>query len=123
VVLHDFIATYVIGAGDTDRCGVHELVAAIESRRPATPRDELEAACRDACVSLVEAGHVRVDMTPAGAERPGRDGYTPVARAEAIAVFRDALSWSSPADARPRYWLAATDAGRAAYISDEVVSL
>ncbi len=121
--MHEFIASYVIGVADTDRCGVHELVPAIASRRDDVSESEVALACREACAALVRAEHVRLEMTPAGADRPGRDGYTPVAIDDALKVFDDEASWRFPSDAHPRYWLVATDAGRAAYISEDVVSL
>ncbi len=123
MALHDFIASYVVSTGDGDRCGLHELVAAIASRRSDVSADDVRTACQQACASLASAGHVRVEMTPPHADRPERDGYTLVSPEDALVAFGDAATWQPPSDARPRYWLVATEDGRAAYISEEVVSL
>lgn len=123
MALHDFIASYVVSTGDGDRCGLHELVGAIASRRSEVAIDDVLTACQQACASLASAGHVRVEMTPPRADRPERDGYTLVSVQDALAAFEDDATWQAPSDARPRYWLIATDEGRAAYISEEVVSL
>lgn len=123
MALEEFIASYIVGAADTDRVGLFELSTAIGTRRPELERDEIERACLSACTQLLRAGHVRVEVTPAGARRPGRGGYKKLAEPDAQAALDDPASWQPPSDAHPRYWLVATDAGREAYISEEVVSL
>ncbi|MCP5044432.1 MAG: hypothetical protein GY944_25665 [bacterium] len=123
MALHDYIASYVISSGDGDRCGLHELLAAIGTRRSELDADEVLHACRDTCLSLVDAGHVRFEMTPAGADRPTRDGYTLIAAEDTHEILQGREAWTSPSDAHPRYWLVATDTGKAAFISEEVVSL
>ena len=55
--------------------------------------------------------------------RSTRDGYTKILDAEIEGVLRDPRSWQSPQEARPRYWLVATETGKTAYISEDVVSL
>jgi hypothetical protein len=117
------IASYVVSSGDGDRCGPFELLAAIQSRHPDNSADEVLEACRSACTSLAAEGHVRLEMTPPHADRPTRDGYTAIPDAAVEGILRDPESWQSPRDARPRYWLVATETGKAAYISEDVVSL
>lgn len=119
----DYIAAYVVSAGDGDRCGLSELLAAIGSRRPHVGKDDVFAACVSACIALAQRGHVRLEMTPAFASRPGREGYVVVDENDVEATLRDARSWQSPKESRPTYWLVATEAGKAAYISEDVVSL
>jgi len=123
MVIDDFIASYVVSSGDGDRCALYELIAAIATRRPEMNPDEVFVACRDACTTLVGDEHVHLEMTPPHADRPGRDGYTAVAIRDAAAVLHDRDSWQSPSEALPRYWLVATESGKAAFISQEIVSL
>lgn len=118
-----YIASYVVSSGDGDRCGPFELLAAIGSRNPETRGEEVFEACLSACLSLVSEGHIRLEMTPPHADRPTRDGYTQIRDADVERILRDPESWQSPQDARPRYWLVATETGKAAYISEDVVSL
>ena len=118
-----FIASYIVSSGDGDRCGLSELLVAIGSRRPEANRDEIFEACLAACLHLVSEHQVRLEMTPPHADRPGRGGYTEVAPQTASKILRDPVSWQSPRESQARYWLIATDAGKAAYISEEVVSL
>ena len=117
------IASYVVSAGDGDRCGTFELLAAIGSRNPEISEEDVWQACFAACTALVGEGHVRLEMTPPHADRPTRDGYTQIPSADVETILGNRESWQSPQDARPRYWLVATEAGKAAYISEEVVSL
>jgi hypothetical protein len=118
-----FIASYVISSGDGDRCGLSELLVAIGTRRDSASSEEVFEACVAACLPLVSEQHVRLEMTPAYSDRPGRDGYTQVSLADAPTVLRDPVSWQSPRESRPHYWLVATEAGKAAYISEDTVSL
>ncbi len=118
-----YVGSYVISSGSGDRCGLSELLAAIASRRPRADSDQVFEACLAACLSLADEGHVRIEMTPACADRPTRDGYTQVPAESAPQVLRDPQSWWSPRDTLPRYWLVATQEGRAAYISDDTISL
>lgn len=118
-----YIASYVVSSGDGDRCGLFELLAAIGSRNPETSDEDVLADCRSACTSLLSEGHARLEMTPPHADRPTRDGYTPIPTAEVEGVLGDPESWLSPQDARPRYWLVATESGKATYISEDVVHL
>lgn len=118
-----YIGSYVVSSGDGDRCGLSELLAAIGSRRSEASEEEVFAACLAACLSLVNDRHVALEMTPAHADRPGRGGYTEVSPSDAPEVLRDPVSWQSPRESRPRYWLVATEAGKAAYIGEDTVSL
>ena len=118
-----YIASYAISSGDGDRCGLSELLAAIGSRRPEASRAEVSEACVAACLQLVSEHHIRLEMTPAHADRPGRGGYTEIPPQNAPEVLRDPESWQSPRESLPSYWLVATEAGKAAYISEEAVSL
>lgn len=119
----EYVASYVVSSGDGDRCGLSELLAAIGTRRSEASSDEVFEACLAACVDLSNAGHVCLEMTPALASRPGRDGYTLIASDEAEATLNDRKVWQSPQETKPSYWLVATDSGKAKYISEEVVSL
>lgn len=119
----DYIAAYVVSAGDGDRCGLSELLSAIGSRRPEVDAAQVFDACVAACLTLAQREHVRLEMTPAFASRHGRDGYEVVGNGDVESTLRDAESWQSPSEARPIYWLVATDAGKSEYISEEVVSL
>ena len=119
----DYIAAYVVSAGDGDRCGLSELLSAIGTRRPEVSAEQVFDSCVAACVTLAQSGHVRVEMTPAFASRPGRDGYVVVEGSDVEPTLRNADSWQSPQESRPSYWLVATAAGKAAYISEAVVSL
>lgn len=118
-----YIAAYVVAAGDGDRCGLSELLTAIGTRRPETDAEQIFESCVAACTTLVQNEHVRLEMTPAFASRPGRDGYVTIASDQVDATLRDPVSWESPKESQASYWLVATDAGKAAYISEEVVSL
>jgi hypothetical protein len=118
-----YISSYVVSSGDGDRCGLSELLAAIGSRRTDASSEEVLAACVEACLPLVNEGHVRLEMTPAHADRPGRGGYTLIEQADAPDVLRDPDSWHSPRESHPQYWLVATEAGKAAYISEDTFSL
>lgn len=119
----DYIASYVVSSGDGDRCGLFELLVAIQSRRPEANGEEVFDACLSACSSLTRVGHIRLEMTPPHADRPTRDGYTRIPEAAVEEILSNRESWLSPRDARPRYWLVATQTGKAAYISDDIVSL
>lgn len=119
----DYIASYVVSTGDGDRSGPFELLAAIGSRHPETSGEEVLEACLLACISLANQGHIRLEMTPPHADRPTRDGYTKILDADIEGILRDPRSWQGPQEARPRYWLVATETGKAAYISEDVVSL
>ena len=118
-----YIASYVVSSGDGDRCGLSELLAAIGTRRSEASSEEVLEACVAACLALVQEQHVRLEMTPARAGRPGRGGYTQISVADAPAVLRDPASWQSPRESEPHYWLVATDAGKSFYISEDTVSL
>ena len=119
----DYIASYVVSSGDGDRCGLSELLAAIGIRRSEASSEEVFEACVAACLPLVSEGFVRLEMTPAHADRPGRDGHTQISEHDAQGVLSDPVSWRSPQESRPRYWLVATAAGKAAYISEDTLSL
>lgn len=119
----DYIAAYVVSAGDGDRCGLSELLTAIGTRRPEVPAGEVFESCVSACFTLVHAGQARLEMTPAFASRPGRDGYVVVEAGDIEPTLRNTGSWQSPKESHASYWLVATEAGKAAFISEDVVSL
>jgi len=119
----DYIASYVVSSGDGDRCGLSELLAAMETRQSDVDSEEVFEACVAACLPLLSQHHVRLEMTPAHADRPGRGGYTEISEENAPAVLRDPASWQSTLESQPHYWLVANEAGRAAYISEDIVSL
>lgn len=118
-----FIQSFIVSSGDGDRCGLHELLPAIGSRRPEETPEEILEACREACVAVLEAGHAILEMTPAGADRPGRGGYTVVSLENARGILADQRAWQNPIDTDPRYWFIASEAGKAEYISSETISL
>jgi hypothetical protein len=118
-----FIESFIVSSGDGDRLGLHELLPAIGSRRPEATPEEVLAACRDASLAVLEAGHARFEMTPAHANRPGRDGYTAVSLEQARVILASDDAWQSPVESDPRYWFVATEAGKAEYISRETFSL
>lgn len=118
-----FIQSYIVSSGDGDRCGLFELLSAIGTRRPETSPEEIQSACREACLAVLEAGHAQFEMTPAGADRPGRGGYTAIPLEDARVILAGKIAWQSPIDANPRFWLIATEAGQAEYISAETISL
>jgi hypothetical protein len=118
-----YIAAYVVAAGDGDRCGLSELLTAIGTRHSEAGAEQIFESCVAACTTLVQSEHVRLEMTPAFASRPGRDGYVTIASDQVDATLRNTVSWESPKESHASYWLVATDTGKAAYISEEVVSL
>ncbi len=118
-----YVQSFIISSGDGDRCGLHELLAAIETRHPEATLEEAKATCRDACLAVLEAGHALLQMTPAHADRPGRDGYTAVPLEDVRGILDAEASWQSPVESNPRYWLVATDSGKTEYISPEAFSL
>ncbi|MCH7599262.1 MAG: hypothetical protein IH973_05845 [Myxococcales bacterium] len=119
----NYIASYVVSSGDGDRCGLSELLAAMQTRQSDASSEEIFEACVAACLPLVKKQHVRLEMTPAHADRPGRGGYTQISQEKAPEVLCDPASWQSPRESQPHYWLVATEAGKAAYISEDIISL
>ncbi len=123
MVDRQFIQSFIVASGDGDRLGLHELLEAIGTRRPEESAEEVQRACLDACLAVLESDHAILEMTPAGADRPGRGGYTTVSLPDARTILASEGAWQAPVENDPRYWFIATDAGKAEYISGETVSL
>lgn len=118
-----FIESFIISTGDGDLCGLHELQTAIGTRYKDASAAETRAACLEACLTVLEAGHAIMQMTPPHADRPGRDGYTVISLEDARLILADDDSWRSPVESNARYWLVATESGKAEYISADTFSL
>jgi hypothetical protein len=118
-----YIRSYVISVSHGSSCGLHEIPEAIAARLSGHSQAEILAVCQSVCAELLERQHVSMHVTPAFGERPMRGSYVAVSPDEALLVVRRAESWQSPSNSQPRYWLTTTDAGEAAYYSDETVSL
>ncbi len=117
------IEAYIVAAADGDQLGLHELPSAVSRRTPELEEAEIYQLCRATCRDLLERGCIQLVSTPAFAARPGRDGFVAISSAEALEIVSDDQNWHLPAEAKARYWLVATDEGRAEYISESKLSL
>jgi hypothetical protein len=118
-----FIQSLAISWAHEDYCGLFELPAAIRERFPGHTEAEILESCREAVSELLKRRLLVLFSVPYEAIGPSQETCRAVEPDAENSVIRAAEPWQLPHEGSPVYWFATTEAGDAAYMSGEFLSL